>query len=62
MLDTLGDRDVKILPRRSNAQRTKVEAGYMVKLRLAWEWKEKTNKDVIFQSNKMTNGQLEWLS
>ena len=34
----------------------------MVKLRLAWEWKEKANKDAIFQCDKTTKGQLEWLS
>ena len=64
VLDTLGDKDVKntSLPSRSTAQRMKVEAGYMVKLRLAWEWKQKANKDAIFQCNKTTKGQLEWLS
>ena len=32
--------------------------------RLAWEWKLKTDRDfyAIFQFDKTTNGQLEWLS
>ena len=64
VLDTLGAKDIKNtpLPSRSTAQRMKIEAGYMVKLRLAWEWKMKANKDAIFQCDKTTKGQLEWLS
>lgn len=64
VLETLSGRDMKqtSLPSRSTAQRMKVEAGYLVKLRLAVDWKERVDKSAIFQTDKTTKGQLEWLS
>ena len=64
VLQTLSGRDVKqtSLPSLSTAQRMKIKAGYLVKLRLAWEWKSKADKSAVFQTDKTTKGQLEWLS
>ncbi|XP_072023391.1 uncharacterized protein [Amphiura filiformis] len=64
VLETLSGQDVKgtALPSRSTAQRMKVEAGYLVKLRLAWEWKQRADRSAVFQTDKTTKGQLEWLS
>ena len=64
VLEGLGGKDVKTtpLPKRSTAQRMKAEVGYLVKLRLAREWKQSAERRAIFQSDKTTKGQLEWLS
>ncbi len=64
VLEGLGSKDLKNtpLPKRSTAQRMKAEVGYLVKLRLAREWKLSAEKSAVFQSDKTTKGQLEWLS
>ena len=47
------------LPSRSTAQRMKIEVGYLVKLRLACQWKQQADSSAIFQTDKTTKGPLE---
>ncbi len=64
VLEGLGGKDLKdtSLSKRSTAQRMKAEVVYLVKLHLAQEWIFSADRSAVFQSNKTTKGQLEWLS
>ncbi|XP_078572945.1 uncharacterized protein LOC144859840 [Branchiostoma floridae x Branchiostoma japonicum] len=56
------DMDGVSLPGRTTAQRLKIEAGHLATIKGLKEWEKRGNKEVAYQSDHTTRGQLHWLS
>ncbi|XP_078586096.1 uncharacterized protein LOC144867965 [Branchiostoma floridae x Branchiostoma japonicum] len=51
-----------MLPKRTTAQRLKVEAGYLATVKGFTTWAMREDKAIAYQSDHTTRGQLHWLS